>query len=79
MRLLWLVGVAFGALMIIKTEWILETFGKSGWAEQHLGTEGGTRLLYKLIGVAFIIISFLGLTGMLGGVVFSIFGRFFGA
>lgn len=67
-----------GALMIIKTEWIVENFGKNGWAEQNLGTEGGSRLLYKLLGLVLIIVSFLGITGMLGGIVWSIFDSLFG-
>jgi len=50
-----------GPFLTIKAEWFLENFGRIGWAEQHLGTEGGTRLFYKILGVFFI---FLGLTMM---------------
>lgn len=77
MNLLWLFGVAFGSLMVIKAEWFLRTFGRIAWAEKNLGTEGGSRLFYKLLGIVAIIISFMGFTGFLGGAIFSVFGRFF--
>jgi len=71
------VGVALGALMVIKTEWLVENFGTSSWAEEHLGTSGGTRLLYKLIGIAIIFIAMMGATGLLGGFVMGTVGKLF--
>ena len=76
--ILGLLGVALGALMVIKTEWIIQNFGTSAWAEAKLGTSGGTRLLYKFIGIAIIFVAMLGMTGLLGGVILGIFGRLFG-
>jgi len=67
-----------GCILIIKTEWFIQNFGTSAWAEQHLGSSGGTRLMYKLIGLAAIILSVMGMTGMLGEVIVSVFGRLFG-
>ena len=72
-----LLGIALGTLMVIKTEWILQNFGKSDWGEQHLSGSGGSRMLYKLIGIGVIIVAMLGMTGMLGPIVLSIFGRLF--
>ncbi len=72
------VGIAIGTLLIIKTEWFIQNFGTSGWAESKMGLSGGTRLLYKLIGLGVIVIAALGMTGMLGGIIISIFGRLFG-
>ncbi len=72
-------AIAVGTILILKTEWFVENFGSSSWAEEKLGTSGGTRLMYKLIGLAVIFISFLGLTGSLGGILIAIFGRLFGA
>ena len=77
--LLGLIGAALGAVLIIKTEWFVQNFGTSEWAETHLGTSGGTRLFYKLIGIGIIFISFLAVTGMLGGFVLGTFGRLFGS
>ncbi|PIZ95606.1 MAG: hypothetical protein COX81_00540 [Candidatus Magasanikbacteria bacterium CG_4_10_14_0_2_um_filter_37_12] len=73
-----LVGIAVGTLLIIKTEWFIQNFGTSSWAENKIGFSGGTRLLYKLIGLVVIIIAILGMTGMLGGILISVFGRLFG-
>ena len=51
--------------MILKTEWIIANFGANAWAEQHLGSSGGTRIFYKLIGLGIILIGFLLITGLL--------------
>ncbi len=72
-----LLAIAVGCLLIIKTEWFLENFGPIAWAEEHLGTEGGSRLMYKLIGLSFIILAVLGVTGALGEIVMGIFGGLF--
>ena len=62
-----------GALLVIKTEWFLQNFGTIDWAEQNLGTNGGSRLAYKLLGIIAIFFGFLLMTGMfnafLGGTV----------
>lgn len=72
-----LLVIALGAVMVIKTEWFIENFGQSSWAEDKLGA-GGSRLMYKLIGIAAIILSLMAMTGMLGEVILSIFGGLFG-
>lgn len=73
-----LIGIGLGMILIIKSEWFLANFGRIDWAEIHLGTEGGTRLLYKLIGLVFILISILIMTGLIEGVLLAIFGPLFG-
>ncbi len=59
--------IAFGFLIVAKSEWMLNNFGRIGWFDQHLGLEGGTRLGYKLIGVLIIFFGFLVMTNMFGG------------
>jgi hypothetical protein len=59
--------IAFGFLIVAKSEWMLNNFGRIGWFDQHLGLEGGTRLGYKLIGMLIIFIGFLVITNMFGG------------
>ena len=54
-----LVLAGAGFIFVWKTEWFLRNFGRVGFAEKHLGTEGGSRLLYKLIGTLVIIIGIL--------------------
>jgi hypothetical protein len=73
-----LIAIAAGCFLVIKTEWLIASFGTSSWAEQHMGTSGGTRLLYKLIGIIIIVLAFMGVTGMLGDILLSFFGPLFG-
>jgi hypothetical protein len=70
-----LLAIAVGCVFVIKTDWFLNNFGRIGWAEQHLGTEGGSRLMYKLIGLAIIIIALMAVTGFLGTIITGIFGN----
>ncbi len=78
MNFIWgFLGVALGALLVVKTEWFIQNFGTNAWAEQHMGTSGGTRLMYKLIGIAFIFIAMMGATGLLGGFIMGTFGKLF--
>ena len=72
-----LLVIVVGALLVIKTEWFIENFGQSSWAEDKLGG-GGSRLMYKLIGIAAILLSLMAMTGMLGEVIIGIFGGIFG-
>jgi len=53
-----------GFLMVSKTEWLMENFGRIGFFEQHLSSEGGSRLGYKLAGVLAIFIGVLMITGL---------------
>lgn len=73
-----LLAVAFGIILIMKTEWFVQNFGSSAWAEEHMGTSGGTRMLYKLIGLAIIVIAILAMTGLLGTILIGVFGKLFG-
>ncbi len=66
-----------GVLMILKTPWFLENFGTIAWAEEHLGTSGGSRLMYKFIGLIGIFIGFLLVTNMFGGFLMGTVGKLF--
>ncbi len=72
-----LLGLAIGIFLVVKTEWFIQNFGNSAWAEEHFGTSGGTRTLYKLIGLAIIFIAMMGMTGLLGGFIMGTVGRLF--
>lgn len=64
MGFLILLGIIIaGCFMVIKTEWIYSFTGPIDWAEIHLGTEGGTRIFIKLLGVVIIIGALLWITG----------------
>lgn len=73
-----LLAILLGSVLVIKTEWFLSNFGSMGWAERYLGTEGGSRLAYKLIGVAMIVLAMMGMTGVLGNVIIGTLGSLFG-
>ena len=72
-----IVGIIVGTMMVAKSEWLLSAFGRVNWAEPHLGTEGGTRIFYKLLGLITIFVSLLIMTGMVEGVLIAIFSPLF--
>ncbi len=55
--------IALGIYMVLKTNVVLKNFGRNSFFERNLGTEGGSRLGYKLLGLLLI---FIGLVIMLG-------------
>ncbi|MCK5211232.1 hypothetical protein KAJ89_00870 [Candidatus Parcubacteria bacterium] len=59
--------LAVGFLIIFKAEWMLSNFGRIEFFENKLGTSGGSRLGYKLVGIVFIFFGFLAVTGMING------------
>ena len=65
--ILGLIMIFTGTLIVAKSEWLLSNFGRIGFFDQHLGAEGGSRLGYKLIGVAVVFIGILVLTNLIGG------------
>ena len=71
--------VVLGFLLAWKAHPIVDFAGRSEWAEQHLGTEGGTYLLYKLIGLLLIFFGLLAITGLYQGFLEGTLGKVFGA
>jgi hypothetical protein len=65
--------IIVGAAIVWRSEWLYREFGEIEWAERHLATEGGSRLFYKLVGLAVIFLGFFVLSGiwdlLLGGFV----------
>lgn len=66
-----LVGVG----MVLKTEWLIENIGSSAWAEAKLGTSGGSRMFYKLIGLGLIFIGFMLITNLFQGFLEGTIGK----
>lgn len=56
-----------GALISIKSEWFLRNFGPIDFMDRNFGSEGGSRLGYKLFGVFVAFIGMLIFTNMIGG------------
>ena len=72
-----LIGIAIGFLLIWKSDWIVNNFGRIDWAEIKLGSEGGTRIFWKLVGLAVIAIAMLYMFGFIEGVIGAIFSPLF--
>ncbi|OGF24956.1 hypothetical protein A2331_00235 [Candidatus Falkowbacteria bacterium RIFOXYB2_FULL_34_18] len=62
-----LIIITLGVLLVAKSEALLSNFGRIDFFEQHLGTSGGSRFGYKLIGVFVIFLGIMILTNMIGG------------
>ncbi len=65
--LIGIIILGIGILIVIKAEAMLSAFGRIGFFERYLGTEGGSRLGYKIVGLLAIFIGFLVMTNMIGG------------
>ena len=65
--------IGIGFLLVWKADWMMNNFGRIALAEEKLGMEGGTRLLYKLIGITIIVFAFLYMSGALESILSSIF------
>ncbi len=76
--LIGLIIIAAGFILVWQANWIVQNFGHIPWAEKHLGYEGGSRLMIKLIGLLVIFIAMLYMFGFIEGVIWSIFGSLFG-
>ena len=61
-----IIAIAIGSLFVIKSEALLNTFGRIGFFENKLRMEGGSRLGYKLIGILTIFLGVLVMTNMIG-------------
>lgn len=67
--------VALGTLLIFKAEWFYQNFGSIAWAENNLGTSGGSRLMYKLIGLVFIFVGMMVATNLFTSFLMATVGR----
>jgi len=76
--LIGLILAIIGFLLVWKTEWLIANFGRIDWADQHLGTEGGTRIFYKLGGIVIIFIGFAIMTGIMQPILLSVLTPLFG-
>ena len=73
-----LIMVVIGTLMVMKANWIVQNFGYSEFAESKMRTLGGTRLMWKLIGILIIVSGFFIVTDLYGDVLLWAFSPFLG-
>jgi len=64
-----IIVIGIGTMVVIKTEKILEVAGRNAWAEARFGSWGGTRAMWKMIGLIVIFAGLLITTNMFGGFV----------
>jgi hypothetical protein len=64
--ILGLIMAVVGVLITIKSEAMLNMFGRVGFFEKYLGTEGGSRLGYKLLGILLFFIGTMIATNVIG-------------
>jgi len=72
-------AILIGFLLVKYSNWIVTNFGHVEEAEHYLGVYGGTRLLWKIIGVLFIVGALLVISGLMNNILFSIFSRISGS
>lgn len=70
--------LAAGIYFVMRTESMLNMFGRVDWAEQNMQLMGGTRMFYKLLGLIAIIVGLLILTGLGEGLASSVLLPLFG-
>ncbi|MDD2680502.1 MAG: hypothetical protein PHE20_00180 [Patescibacteria group bacterium] len=63
MFILGILIIAVGTFLVLKTEWFMDNFGRMAWFEDKLGSDGGSRLGYKLVGIVAIFIGIVLLSG----------------
>jgi hypothetical protein len=68
-----ILGTIAGFMLVWKTTAVYNFVGQIDFAEKYLSTEGGTRLLIKLIGVIVIFISWLYMFNLGGWVLYALF------
>lgn len=70
-----ILGIIFGALLVVKADWIVRNFGAVASAEKWMRIWGGSRLFWKLLGILVILISFMSIAGLLQPLLLRIFGN----
>lgn len=61
-----LIILAIGAAITIYSEKVMSAFGRIAFFETHLGTDGGSRLGYKLLGILIAFLGILVITNLIG-------------
>jgi Na+-driven multidrug efflux pump len=61
--LFFILSLIVGTCFLVYADPLVRTFGKTAWAEKHFQMQGGTYLLWKVIGIIIIILGFLFVVG----------------
>ena len=66
-------GTVAGFMLVWKTAAVLGFTGQIDFAEKYLGTEGGSRLFIKFVGVLVILVSWLYMFNLGGWILYKLF------
>jgi predicted small integral membrane protein len=66
-------GTIAGFMLVWKTTAVLNFTGEIDFAEKYMGTEGGSRLFIKLVGLLVIIIAWLYMFNLGGWILYKLF------
>lgn len=75
--LIGLIVIAIGSFMVIKTEKMLEAFGRVDFAERKFFEYGGSRFFYKMLGLLVIFGAFIGFFGFWENILNATIGPLF--
>lgn len=68
--------IVIGFLFVWKSDWLMYNLGRIEFAEKYLGSGfGGTRIFYKLLGIAIIILAFMYMSGAIESILNGLFGN----
>ena len=73
-----LLAIILGFLLVRYSNYLVENFGHNETADHYLGTYGGSRLMWKLIGIAIIFGAFMTISGLGQSLLLAIFGPMVG-
>jgi predicted small integral membrane protein len=68
-----ILGTVAGFMLVWKTSAVLSFTGQIEFAEKYLGTEGGSRLFIKLVGLLIIFIAWLYMFNLGGWILTTVF------
>ncbi len=68
-----ILGTIAGFMLVWKTPAVLSFTGPIDFAEKYLGTEGGSRLFIKLVGIVVIVIAWLYMFNLGGWILYRLF------
>ncbi len=60
--IIFIISLAVGLYFLTKSEYIVRVIGHNAWVDSYLG-RGGSYLMWKVIGIALIILGFLYMLG----------------
>lgn len=73
-----LFGIGLGVLITLKSEWLINNVGSPSFAQKYLGTFGGGRLFWKLLGILIVAFATLYMTGFIQNALPNMLKGFFG-